>query len=70
MSSINHKYSSSVERYKLANQKVRGSILTQVVLSFCCPLQIYTSFYPEFTRKTRVQNTRGAREIELTESRV
>ena len=35
MSSINHKYNSSVVKHMLANPKVRGSILTQAELSFC-----------------------------------
>ena len=70
MSSYNHKYTSSVAKHMLANQKVWGSILRQGKHSFCGPAQIYTSFYREITRKTTVQNTRGTREMELTESRV
>ena len=34
MSSINHKYNSSVEIHMLANQKVMGSILSQAELRF------------------------------------
>ena len=35
----------------LANQKVWGSILSQGVPLFCCPVLIDTSFYTEITRK-------------------
>ena len=51
MSSINPKYSSSVERHMLANQKVMGSILSQAEHTFCGPARMYTSFYREITRK-------------------
>ena len=51
MSSIKHKFNSSVERHMLANQKVWGSILSQGVPLFCCPVLIDTSFYTEITRK-------------------
>ena len=70
MSSINHKYSSSVERYMLANHKVRGSILSEAVLSFRYHVRIYTSFYTEITRENTSSKTRGTQEMELTESRV
>ena len=33
----------------LANLKVWGSILSQGVPLFCCPVLIYTSFYTEIT---------------------
>ena len=59
MSSNNHKCTSSVDEHMLANQKVRGSILSQGEHSFCGPAQIYTIFYREITRETRVQNIRG-----------
>ena len=49
MSSIRHKYTSSVVRHMLAYLKVRGSIPSQAVLSFCCDLRINTSFYSEIT---------------------
>ena len=51
MSSTNHKCNSSVEKYMLADQKVRGSILSQAEHSFCGPAQIYTSFHREITRE-------------------
>ena len=51
MSSIKHKYNSSVERHMLANQKVWGSILSQGVPLFCCPVLSDMSFYTEITRK-------------------
>ena len=35
----------------LANQKVRGSILSQAEYSFCGPVRIYTSFHREITRE-------------------
>ena len=35
----------------LANQKVWGSILSQGVPLFCCPVLIDTSFITEITRK-------------------
>ena len=35
----------------LANQKVRGSILSQAEHSFCGPGRIYTSFHREITRE-------------------
>ena len=54
MSSIKHEYSSSAERYMLANQKVWGLILSQGVHRFCCAVQIYMSFYTEITRETQV----------------
>ena len=44
MSSIKHKYDSSVERHM-----VWGLILTQVVLRFCCPVRIHTRFYTDIT---------------------
>ena len=50
----------------LANQKVRGSILHKFLLA-CTNLRVFTQKLPG---KTRVQNTRGTREMELTESRV
>ena len=31
-------YASSVEKHMLANQKVMCSILSEAVLSFCCPV--------------------------------
>ena len=46
-----HIYTSSVEKHMLANQKVRGSILSLAELSFCCPVQIYTTFYTEIIRE-------------------
>ena len=35
----------------LANYKVRGSILSEAVLSFCYHVRIYMSFYTEITRE-------------------
>ena len=49
MFSIQHKYTSSVERHMLAYLKVRGSILGQGEPSFCCDVRIYTSLYTENT---------------------
>ena len=67
----NNNNTSSVERHMLANQKVRVSILSQADLSFCCPVHEFTQvFTQKLQGKTRVQNTRGTREIKLTESRV
>ena len=51
MTPINQKYNSSVEKHMLANQKVRGSILSKAELNFCCFVRIYTSFYTEITRE-------------------
>ena len=51
MSLIKHRYTSSVEKHMLANQKVSGSILRHAELSFCCPVRIYMSFYTEITRE-------------------
>ena len=51
MSTANHKYPSSVVRPMLANQKVRGSILHEAGLGFCCHVRIYTGFYTEITRE-------------------
>ena len=51
MSLIKHRYTSSVEKHMLANQKVSGSILRHAELSFCGPVRIYTSFYTEITRE-------------------
>ena len=51
MSSNNHKCTSSVEKHILANQKVRGLILSLADHSFCGHAQIYTSFYREITRE-------------------
>ena len=51
MSLIKHRYTSTVEKHILANQKVRGSILSQAGLSFCSPVRIYTTFYTEITRE-------------------
>ena len=69
MSSINHKCNSSVVKHMLANPKVKGSILSQaelfLVLHECT--QVFTQ---KLQDKTRVQNTRGTQEMELTESRV
>ena len=47
----------------LANQKVWGSILSQGVPLFCCPIQIDTSFYTEITSQNTSQNTGGTREM-------
>ena len=69
MSSINHKYNSSVERHMLANQKVRGSILQQCIV-FVVLYEFTRVFRQKLQGKTRVQNTRDTRERELTESRV
>ena len=66
---MKHEYSSSVERHMQANLKVWGSKLRQGSI-FSFQVRIYTSFYTEIKGKTRVQNTRGTREMELTESRV
>ena len=53
MSSIKHQYNSLVERHiMLGNQKVWGSILSQVEPSFCFPVNIFTSFYTEITRES------------------
>ena len=35
----------------LANQKVKGSILSKAEHIFCSPARIYTSFYREITRE-------------------
>ena len=51
MSSNKHDCNSSVERHMLANQKVWGLILSQVVPRFCCLVQIHISFYTEITRE-------------------
>ena len=61
MSSIRHKYTSSVVRHMLAYLKVRGSIPSQAVLSFCCDLRINTSFYSEITNERYTRN--GANRI-------
>ena len=53
MFSIQHKYSSSVERHVLAHLKVRGSILSQAEPRFCCDVRIYTSFYTEITGENK-----------------
>ena len=66
---INHKYNSSVERHMLADSKVRGSILHQCLV-FVVLYEFTQVFRQKLQGKTRVQNTRGARERELTESRV
>ena len=50
---LQNEYSSSVERHTLAYQKVRGSILSQAMLTFGCHVRIYTSFYTE----SRGENT-------------
>ena len=50
MSSINHKYNSSMV-HMFASQKLMGSILSQAELSFCCPVRIYTSFHTEVPRE-------------------
>ena len=69
MSSINHKCNSSVVKHMLPSPKVKGSILSQaehfLVLHECTRV-----FTQKLQDKTRVQNTRGTREMELTESRV
>ena len=49
MASIKHENTSSVVRHMLSDLKVRGSILSQAVLSFCCDVRIYTGFYSETT---------------------
>ena len=51
MSSIKHDYNSSVERHILANQEVWGSILTQGVPLFCCPVLIDRSFHRNYKEK-------------------
>ena len=67
---MKHEYTSSVERYLLANQKVRGSILGQGCTLFAFLYEFTRVFTQKLQGKTRVQNTRGTREMELTESRV
>ena len=67
---MKHEYSSSVERCMLTNQKVRGSILGQGSTFFVFLYEFTRVFTQKLEGKTRVQNTRGTREIELTESRV
>ena len=64
---MKHKYTSSGERHMVANQKVWGSILDSVtfLLSFYEFTRVFTQ---KLQGKTRVQNTRGTREMELTES--
>ena len=51
MPRINYKCTSSVEKHVLANQNVRGSILSWAECSFFGPAQIYNSFYTEITRQ-------------------
>ena len=51
MSANNHKCTSSVEKHMLANQKVRGSILSQAEHNFCGPTRIYTSLYREIIKE-------------------
>ena len=48
----------------LANQKVWDAILSQVVHQFCCPVQIYTSFYTEITKdRTSSKHERYTRNV-------
>ena len=54
----------------LANHKVMGSILSEAVLRFVIMYEFTRVFTQKSTGKTRVQNTRGTQEMELTESRV
>ena len=51
---IKHKYTSSVEKYMLANQKVRGSILCQFLL-FCANLHefLHRNYKVKHKFKTR-----------------
>ena len=49
MSPNKQENNSSVERHMLANHQVWGSILSQGVPLFCCPVLIDTSFYTEIT---------------------
>ena len=71
MSSIKHEYTSSVVRHMLAYLKVRGLIpLVRQCLVFVVMYESTRLFTQKLQVKTRVQNTRGTREMELTESRV
>ena len=63
MSTISPEHSSSVERHMLANQEVRERFIF-VIYEFT---RVFTQ---KIQGKTRVQNTRGTPEMELTESRV
>ena len=56
MSSTKYKSNSSVEKHMLADQKVRGSILSQAEHSFCGPAQIYTGFHRDMTRENTSSN--------------
>ena len=68
MSTISHKYNSSVEKHLLGNLKVWGSVRQISVFVF---LYKFTRVFTQKSQlKTQVQNTRGTREMELTESRV
>ena len=51
---IKHKYISSVEKYMLANQEVRGSILSQFLL-FCANLHefLHRNYKGKHELKTR-----------------
>ena len=51
MSPIKQEYNSSVERHMLTTQKVWGSIRSEVLPIFYCPVLIDVSFYTEITRK-------------------
>ena len=54
----------------LVNQKVWGSILEQGSRFLVFIYKFTQVFTQKLQRKTHVENTRGAREMELTESRV
>ena len=54
----------------LANLKVRGSILSLAEHFFVVMHEFTRVFIEKIQGKTEVQNTRGTREMELTESRV
>ena len=68
MSLIKHIYTSSVEKHVLANQKVRGSVRQSLV--FVVLYEFTRLFTQKSQGETRVKNTRGTPEMELTESRV
>ena len=65
-STISHKYISSVGKHLLANLKVWGAVRQISVFVF---LYEFTRVFTQKSQlKTQVQNMRGTREMELTES--
>ena len=63
MSPIKQEYNCSVVRHMLGNQKVWGSIPSQVMPVLFGPVLIYTSFTQKLQGKTHVKNTGGTREM-------